>query len=204
MAVQLEFLTQDPEEIDLATRYWAMDQEGVFLEKVSELVPFREITQSGLIAKYVRTLCKAVDLNQACRKCEGPILITSRTEAKKRFQISSRPCADCLDAQQREELERQRLEEIELQTQLARRTESMRSASISYAELTDDQRFILLAIDALVSPRLAHSTFTEGGSVGRQVILVAPVHGRCHLRRSASCAAGYLLSAWCRAAGSYE
>lgn len=178
MAVQLEFLTQDPEEIALATRYWTMDEEGVYLEKVSELVPFREIIQSGLIARYVRTLCKAVDLNQACRKCEGPILITSRTEAKKRFQISSRPCADCLDAQQREELERQRLEEIQLQTQLARRTESMRSASISYADLTDDQRFILLAIDALVSPRLAHATFTEGDCE-----TLAPWEGKSYLSR---------------------
>lgn len=52
MAVKLEFLTQDLEEIALATRYWAMDEDGVYLEKVSELVPFREITQSGLIAKH--------------------------------------------------------------------------------------------------------------------------------------------------------
>ena len=178
MAVKLKLLTQDLDEIALATRYWAMNEEGVYLEKVSELVPFREITQAGLIAKYVRTLCNAVDQNQACRKCKGPILITSRTEAKKRFQISLRPCADCLDTLQKEELERQRLEEIELQTQLARRTESMRSASISYADLTDDQRFILLAIDALVSPRLAHATFTEGDCE-----TLAPWEGKSYLSR---------------------
>ena len=47
MAVRLEFLTQEPDERALATRYWAVDEEGVFLERVADLVPFREIIQSG-------------------------------------------------------------------------------------------------------------------------------------------------------------
>jgi hypothetical protein len=178
MSVRLKFLTQDPEEIALATRYWAMDEEGVFLEKVSVLVPFREITQPGLIGRYVRTLCTAVDENQACRKCEGLIMVTSRTEVQKRFQVSARLCEGCSDALRKEELERRRLEEIELQTQLTRRTESMRSASVSYADLTDDQRFILLAIDALIAPRLAHSTFAE-----RDCEALAPWEGKSYLSR---------------------
>lgn len=178
MAVKLKFLTQDPYEHVFATRYWAMDEEGAYLEKVSELVPFRDITQPGLIAKYVRTLCEATDDNQACRKCEGPISVTSRTEAKKRFQLSSKPCADCLEKLQQEELERKRLEEIELHKQLTHRIDYMRSVSISYAELTDDQRFILLAIDALISPRLANGTFTEGDCEA-----LAPWEGKSYLSR---------------------
>lgn len=56
MAVRLEFLTQNPEEMELAIRYWATDKEGAFLERVADLVPFREIIQSGQIAKkYVST-----------------------------------------------------------------------------------------------------------------------------------------------------
>jgi len=57
MVVRLEFLTQNPEERELAIRYWATDKEGAFLERVADLVPFREVIQSGQIAK--ETLIKA-------------------------------------------------------------------------------------------------------------------------------------------------
>lgn len=178
MAVRLEFLTQDPEEIALARRYWAMDEDGVYLEKVSELVPFREITQSGLIAKHARLFCQAFDENQVCRTCEGPILVTSRTDAKKQFQRSELPCAACSEILRQADLERRRKAEIELQKQVASRIDYMRTVSISYADLTDDQCFILLAIDALITPRLAHSTFTEGDCEA-----LAPWEGTSYLSR---------------------
>ncbi|UVJ43122.1 hypothetical protein NVV94_21500 [Pseudomonas sp. LS1212] len=178
MTVRLEFQTQDPEEIALATRYWAMNEDGGYLEKVSELVPFREVTQSGLIAKYVWTFCHAFDENQACRKCEGPILITSRTDVKKQFQLSEAPCEACSEILRLEELERRRVAEVELQNQLATRIDYMRTASISYADLTDDQCFILLAIDALITPRLAHGTFTEDDCEA-----LAPWEGTSYLTR---------------------
>jgi hypothetical protein len=178
MAVRLEFLTQDPEEIALARRYWSMDEDGVYLEKVNELVPFREFTQSGLIAKHVRTYCQAFDENQACNKCEGPILITSRSAAKKQFQLSEVPCDSCSEVLRQEELERRRTAEIELQKHMSSRIDYMRTLSISYVDLTDDQRFILLAIDALITPRLAHTTFTE-----RSCEALAPWEGKSYLTR---------------------
>lgn len=161
MTVRLEFLSQDPEEVALAKRYWGMDEDGVYFEKVSELVPFREITQSGLIAKYVRTFCQAFDENQVCRKCEGPILVTSRTDVKKQFQLSAAPCEVCSEILRQEELERRWEVEVELQKQLVSRIDYMRNVSIQYNVLADDQRFILLAIDALITPRLARGTFAE-------------------------------------------
>ncbi len=178
MAVRLEFLTQDPEEIALATRYWAMSEDGVYLEKVSALVPFREITQSGMISKHVRSFCQAFDENQACNKCKGPVLVTSRADAKRQFQHSVTPCEACSEVLQREELARHRAAEIELQNQLTSRIDYMRTVSISYADLTDDQRFILLAIDALITPRLAHSAFTESDCEA-----LAPWEGTSYLKR---------------------
>ncbi len=178
MAVRLEFLTQDPEEIVLARRYWAMDEDGFYLEKVSELVPFREITQSGLIAKRVRMFCQAFDENQVCSKCEGPVLITNRTDAKKQFQRSDTPCETCSEILQQEDLVRRRAAEVELQKQLASRIDYMRTVSISYADIADDQCFILLAIDALITPRLAHSTFTESDCEA-----LAPWDGTSYLTR---------------------
>lgn len=161
MAVRLKFLTQDPEEVALAKRYWAMDDEGAYLEKVSELVPFREVRHPALVAKFVRTLCEATDENQVCRRCEGPIRIAGRAEAKKHFQRSAGPCVKCSEELRNLELERRRLAEIAMQAQLDIRIEYIRNLTINYADLTDDQRFILLAIEGLIAPRLAQGAFPE-------------------------------------------
>ena len=66
MAVRLEFETTDSQEIELAKRYWAMDEEGAYLERVADLLPFREITQASMVAKFVRQICTAYDeINRA-------------------------------------------------------------------------------------------------------------------------------------------
>lgn len=185
MAVRLEFLTQTPEEIALATRYWAMDEEGLYLEKVNELVPFGKIKKVGLVAKYVRTLCQAFDENQVCYMCEGPILIASRSDAKLQFQRSNRPCKSCSENLQEEGLERKREAQNELQKQLNSRISQMRNVSISYADLKDDQRFILLAIGALITTSLADSKFTEGNCDA-----LSPWESRAYLTRL--CRAGVI------------
>lgn len=61
MAVRLEFLTQDQQAIDFAKRYWAMDHEGAFQERLVDLLPFRMITLPSAVAKYVREICRAYD-----------------------------------------------------------------------------------------------------------------------------------------------
>ncbi|UVM69406.1 hypothetical protein LOY34_13040 [Pseudomonas sp. B21-009] len=177
MAVRLEFLTQDPEEVALVTRYWAMDEEGVFLEKVNTLVPFREVTQSGAIAKYVRALCQAIDENQMCRNCGGPITVGSRAEVKKTFQESG-PCEPCALEIRQKKQEAQHLEEIELQKQLAKHAERARATKISYNGLKDDQRFILMAMDTLLGPRLAFEAFRE-----REIADLSPWNAGSYLTR---------------------
>lgn len=37
MAIKLQMLTEDPKEIELIERYWAVDESGQYLEKVSAL-----------------------------------------------------------------------------------------------------------------------------------------------------------------------
>lgn len=64
MTVRLEFLTKDPDEIELAKRYWAMDETGAYIEKVKDLVPFRNLTQSSFLSSHVREYCVAYDENQ--------------------------------------------------------------------------------------------------------------------------------------------
>ena len=162
MAVRLEFLTQDPDERALATRYWATDEEGVFLERVADLVPFREIIQSGQIAKKVREYCDAFDENQTCNICDGPVRINGRADVKKVPQNSSLPCASCTDEQNRKRAELEAQELVKVNRRLANMVERNASATLDYSGLPDNVVLILLAINAVVAPRLADGTFGVG------------------------------------------
>ncbi len=160
MAVRLQFLTQDPDEIALATRYWAMDGEGAFLERVADLVPFRDVVQSGQIARQVREYCLAYDDNQCCYMCDGPIRVNGRADAKKTSQKSSLPCESCEDVLRHQRAEQQALEQAEISKRLAHKNERNASASLCYGELSDGAVILLLALHALLGQKLANGTFT--------------------------------------------
>ncbi|WP_313054414.1 hypothetical protein [Pseudomonas lopnurensis] len=166
MAVRLEFLTQNPEEMELAIRYWATDKEGAFLERVADLVPFREIIQSGQIAKKVREYCIAFDENQSCYLCERPIRINGRADVKKIPQSSSIPCESCADEQNRKRAELEAQDQAEVNRRLAALIERNASSTLNYSGLPDDVVLILLAINAVVAPRLADGTFGIGDCEG--------------------------------------
>jgi len=161
MAVRLEFLTQDQQEIDLAKRYWAMDEEGSYLERVGDLLPFREITLPGSVAKYVRQICWAYDENQVCPECDEELRINGRGDAKKTPQRSSHPCNDCQEDQRKEQKERDAAERAELEKRLEPYIASMRAKTISYSDLTDDAVVVLQAIDSLIGPQLTRGTFSR-------------------------------------------
>jgi len=82
MAVKLQFLTNDPQEIEIARRYWAMNEQGEFLEPLKDLVPFRELKHSSQLTKYVQEICVTYDLNQLCA-CGNAIRAKGRTAVKK-------------------------------------------------------------------------------------------------------------------------
>lgn len=159
MAVRLDFLTQDPDEMGLALRYWAMDEDGGFLERVGDLVPFRDTLQSGQIAKQVREYCIAYDENQCCHICQGPVRVYGRADIKKNFQASSVPCDSCSEILRRQNAEQQVLEQAETEKRLAYKYERNANAALRYDELPDHVVILLLAMNALLAPKLANGTF---------------------------------------------
>lgn len=161
MAVKLEFLTQDQQEIDLAERYWAMSEDGAYVERVGDLVPFREIIQPSVVSKFVRQICRAFDENQVCPVCNEPMLISGRSDAKKTLQRSFKPCEDCQERQREEQKNREAAERAELEKQLAPYIARIQAKTITYSELTDDTVLILQAIYALLGPRLLQGTFSQ-------------------------------------------
>jgi len=158
MAVRLEFLTTDPEEIKLANRYWGMNEHGEFLEVLKDLVPFRELRQPAQLTKYVREICVAYDLNHLC-KCGEPIRASGRTDLKKSAARCSRSCNECAQTAQREKDAQEAAEKAELNAHLANHIDWMKRRTISYQELPDDAVLILRALHASVGPRLWEGRF---------------------------------------------
>jgi hypothetical protein len=160
MTIKLELMTTDPEEVQLAVRYWAMSDTGEFVEKVMDLVPFRHITHSGTLASHVRQLCRAFDENLTCRYCDGYIEVKSRSTAKKYPQKALRPCPACQELHAQQERAEQAAAAAELEKQLCAYIQQLPSGPIDYTRLSDDQALVLLALDIAISPRLISEAFT--------------------------------------------
>ncbi|WP_256588414.1 hypothetical protein [Pseudomonas sp. LH1G9] len=78
MAIRLQMLTEDPKEIELIERYWAVDEFGQYLEKVSALAGLIEMAQGVTLTSFIRERCNAFDENQVCPKCAELIEIKNR------------------------------------------------------------------------------------------------------------------------------
>jgi hypothetical protein len=82
MTIKLEIHSTDPEVIVLAQRYWALNEECKPVEKVSAMLPFREVLKPHALAAYIRMHCTVYDENQTCAVCGCALSVTSRSEVK--------------------------------------------------------------------------------------------------------------------------
>lgn len=158
MAVKLELLTTDPEEIELATRYWAMDESCEFLEPLKELVPFREIKQPAQLAKYVRKISIAHDQNHLC-ECGKFMRANGRSDVKKVPRQSYHPCHECVETREQEQKARETAAKAELDAHLASHIDWMKRKTIVYQELSDDAVLVLRALYDSIGPRLWNGRF---------------------------------------------
>lgn len=161
MPIQLEMRTDDPEERQLAVRYWAMSESGEFVEKVMDLVPFRDILHGGSLAAHVREWCCAYDENLTCRDCGASLEVKSRSMAKKFPQTSSRPCPACKQVHEQREREARARAAAELDLQIDAYIRQLPSGPIDYSRLSDDQALLLLALNVARSPRSSSTAFSS-------------------------------------------
>ena len=171
MTVKLVVLTQDAEEEALLRRYWAMNEQGDFLERVKDLLPFRQVKQAGALAIALRRWCKVFDENQTCNLCTGLIEIRTRTEAKKFAQRAMRPCTSCQAVIDAEHREAQSRADEELKRRLQVYIQEQASYRADYSSVPDDIAVMLLALDSAIAPRLATGAFTVQDCKG-----LAPLH----------------------------
>lgn len=160
MAIRLEIHATDPEVISLVQRYWAMNEEGEFLEKVSALLPFREVKNSAGVAGFVRTHCRVIDESLSCSICGGAVTITARSQVNKDPQPPAKPCASCKAAQDEELRVVETEAKARLQSVLAKYSERVDAMTTRYDEIPDDIALIALALDRTVASGLVGRSIT--------------------------------------------
>ncbi|AZE66447.1 hypothetical protein SAMN05216475_2946 [Pseudomonas synxantha] len=166
MAIKLQMLTEDPKEIELIERYWAVDESGQYLEKVSALTDVIEMAPGVTLASFIRQRCNAFDDNQVCPKCAELIEIKNRSEAKKVPQRSSKLCTLCQNDQDAIALAAKKTKAAELERQLAEYVGMQLTRTVDYSALPDAQVLLLLALDRAVTPRLTNGGFRLGDCRG--------------------------------------
>lgn len=162
MAIKFEILAADPEIISLIQRYWAANELGEFIEKVSELLPFREITNSNALASFIRTHCKAFDENQTCSLCGELLSIANRSEAKKIPLHGAKPCEACKAVIDEDLRISEAKMEAELQERLAEHIAKIDVFTADYSAVPDDIALILIALERAIAPRLIGGRFAYG------------------------------------------
>ncbi|MBV4481538.1 hypothetical protein [Pseudomonas khavaziana] len=166
MAIKLQMLTEDPKEIELIERYWAVDESGQYLEKVSALTDVIEMAPGVTLASFIRQRCNAFDDNQVCPKCAELIEIKNRSEAKKVPQRSSKLCTLCQNDQDAIALAAKKTKAAELERQLAEYVGMQSTRTVDYSALPDAQVLLLLALNRAVTPRLTNGGFRLGDCRG--------------------------------------
>lgn len=166
MAIKLHMLTEDPKEIELIERYWAVDESGQYLEKVSALQGVIEMAPGVTLASFIRQRCNAFDENQVCPECEELIEIRNRSEAKKVPQWRTKLCALCQEDRDAIVLKAEKAKAAELERQLADYARRQSTRTVDYSEIPDNQALLLLALDRAITPRLTHGGFTVGDCRG--------------------------------------
>jgi hypothetical protein len=159
--VNLTFNTADPEEILLAQRYWAMDEDGKYKENVADLLPFRGLTITAQLSAHMRTIVKATDPNQQCSRCGNFEVVTNRSHVKRKARIMRFRCTACMEGERALALAQRQQASTDRSKFLNALAERRSLIRTDYATLPSDIVLLLMALDQAINPRLAQSAFRE-------------------------------------------
>ncbi|WGK63554.1 hypothetical protein QAO71_17445 (plasmid) [Halopseudomonas sp. SMJS2] len=82
MGIELKFLTDDPGEIEIVERYWALNPDGTFCGSVISLLPFRETQKARDLVALVQSYATAYYTGTICPDCGRHPLINTRSDYK--------------------------------------------------------------------------------------------------------------------------
>lgn len=157
--VDFDVSSHDPEDRNLIARYWAMDDAGNFVETVTSILPYREISKAHQLIKYINEISVARDLSQICLRCENSLMVRSRSDVKTRPTMTSQVCSTCQNIENHERKETLEAANAELQARLAQVEKLNLQETCDYGAIPDDLALLLIALEKAINPRLLNGSF---------------------------------------------
>lgn len=157
--VEFEIYSDNPADKELIVRYWAVNDDGKFVEHVTDLLPYGNLCNSQQLVKYINEISSAWDKNHICPRCEGYMAVRSRASVKTKPEVMHRICDSCQESDDYERKQLQDAEAAELRQHLNRYAERNDAATMNYDVIPDDVALILIALEKAVNPRLFTGSF---------------------------------------------
>ena len=169
--IRFEIYSEDLEDKDLVSRFWALSEDKKkHLHNLKDLLPYKHISNSNNLVRYINSISSAWDELQICQECGSARQIRGRSEVRLKLKPTNIICRPCQKAKNRAlqlkweaEAEAIRLqrdaEDAKLTEALENRLQINLSKSIFYSDVPDDIALILLALDRAITPRLFAGSF---------------------------------------------
>lgn len=157
--IDFDVLSDDPEDRKLIARYWTMDAAGNFVETVTSLLPYREISKAHQLIKYMNEISVARDLSQICLRCQSSLIVRSRSDTKARLAMTHQVCSTCQDIEDQQRKEALEAANAELQARLAQVEKHNLEETCDYRAIPDDLALLLIALEKAINPRLLTGSF---------------------------------------------
>lgn len=157
--IDFDVFSNDPEDRKLIARYWAMDDAGNFVESVTSILPYGEISKTHQLVKYINKISAARDLNQTCIRCENSFLVRSRSNVKTKLATIRQACSTCRDIENHERSAALQASNAELQARLAQVEKRNLKETCDYGAIPDDLALLLIALERAINPRLLNGSF---------------------------------------------
>lgn len=152
--------SDDPDDRDLVSRFWALRDDGTYLHTVKSLLPFKHIVSCQRLTKHINHVSSAWDENQICKECGGAGEVRGRSKVKLTVDSVYITCKSCEeDMAKALKLERE-AEDAKLNERLDFRLQRNLAKTTIYSDIPNDIALILIALDRALNPRLLTDSFT--------------------------------------------
>ncbi len=157
--IEFEIFSDDPEVVELVDKYWTTDNDGKYLHKVADLLPFRDITTVPKLIAFINDESSAWNPDNPCPICDSSATVHSRTDLAARKFSKPELCECCQEQQTKDKVQSQANGQEKLAAAIHNASVSARSREIEYGQLPDDIALIVLALERAICPKLVEGAF---------------------------------------------
>ena len=150
--IQLEFLTSDDNTIQTCMRYWALDEQGNFTYKLTDLANSQNLSSREL-SKFVGQNCRALSTTYVCSGCGTPYVYKNRSDFQQwtRYHRDTWLCDTCIEQERARQKALQIAEEERQRAFINTTFSSVEKTPVDLSQLTFAHAIYLLSLVRLAA-----------------------------------------------------